>query len=401
MKILSLGCDPNMSRRPAVALLVETSNNYARGLLEGIVSFVRTHDPWSIWLPEQRRGEPPPQWLARWRGDGIIARIETEEIARVLERIGKPVVDVSAARPLQTVPWVETDDTRIAQLACTHLLERGFRRLAFVGDARFNWSHYREAAFVQAGNAQGISVQVFEPPQVRRRSQTAVDESQMLADWLVALEKPVGVFCCYDIKAQQVLDLCRDRDLAVPEQVAVLGVDNDPLLCNLCTPPLSSVVPDAFRTGYTAAELLDRMLSGTRVTPQPYLIPPLGVETRQSTDTLAIEDEDVALALRIIRERAREGIDVGDVLRAVPISRRVLESRFKKLVGRTPHAEILRVRLLRVQQLLVETDLPIATIAQRTGFVHAEYLTVAFKRESGLAPSVYRSTYRRQGQVRE
>lgn len=390
-----------MSRRPSVALLVETSNNYARGLLEGIVSFVRTHDPWSIWLPEQRRGEPPPQWLARWRGDGIIARIETEEIARVLERIGKPVVDVSAARPLQTVPWVETDDALIARLACSHLLERGFRRLAFVGDSRFNWSRYRESAFVREGNAHGISVQVFGPPQVRRRSRTVVDESQVLADWLLALEKPVGVFCCYDIKAQQVLDLCRDRDLAVPEQVAVLGVDNDPLLCNLCTPPLSSVVPDAFRTGYTAAELLDRMLSGEQVTPQPHLIPPLGVETRQSTDTLAIEDEDVAMALRIIRERAREGIDVGDVLREVPISRRVLESRFQKFVGRTPHAEILRVRLLRVQQLLVETDLPIATIAQRAGFVHAEYLTVAFKRESGMAPSVYRSTHRRQGEIRE
>ncbi len=380
-------------RRPAVALLIETSNSYARGLLEGIVTYVRAHDPWSIWLPEQRRGEAPPDWLKRWRGDGIIARIETEEIARMLRRTGLPVVDVSAARPLTTVPWVETDDNAIARLAVEHLAERGFRRLAFVGEPQFNWSLFRESGFVAHAQALGLDFTVAPASRPRSRSRSADGTSAHLADWLLELEKPVGVFCCYDIKAQQVLDLCREYDLAVPEQVAVIGVDNDPLLCNLCTPPLSSVAPDACRTGYVAAELLERMLRGEHVPPQPYLIPPLGVETRQSTDTLAIEDEDVAQALRFIRERARDGIDVGDVLRAVPVSRRVLESRFRKIVGRTPHEEILRVRLHRVRQLLSETDLSMTEIAQRTGFQHTEYLSVAFKREFDVSPSAYRAEH--------
>lgn len=377
-------------RRPAVALLIETSNSYARGLLEGIVTYVRAHDPWSIWLPEQRRGESPPEWLKRWRGDGIIARIETEEIARLLRRTGLPLVDVSAARPLTTVPWVETDDDAIARFAVEHLAERGFRRLAFVGEPQFNWSRFREAGFVTHAQALGLDVTIAPTTRLRGRSQSVDGTSTHLADWLLRLEKPVGVFCCYDIKAQQILDLCREQDLAVPEQVAVIGVDNDPLLCNLCTPPLSSVAPDARRTGYVAAELLERMLRGEHVPPQPYLIPPLGVETRQSTDTLAIEDEDVAQALRFIRERAREGIDVGDVLKAVPVSRRVLEARFRKIVGRSPHEEILRVRLHRVRQLLTDTDLSMAEIAQRTGFRHTEYLSVAFKRAYDVTPSAFR-----------
>lgn len=378
-----------MSQRPAVALLIETSNSYARGLLEGVIAYIRAHDPWSIWLPEQRRGESPPKWLARWRGDGIIARIETAAIARAIARTGLPVVDVSAARPLPTVPWVETDDAAIARLAAEHLLERGFRRLAFVGDDRFNWSRFREAAFAESCRQADVSYQAFRP----RRSATGRDDQRALAAWLQRLEKPVGVFACYDIRAQQVLDVCRALDLGVPEQVAVLGVDNDPLLCNLCTPPLSSVAPDARRTGYVAAELLDQMIAGAAVPPRAHLLPPLGVETRQSTDILAVEDPEVAAALRVIRERARDGITVQDVLREIPVSRRVLEAKFRKLVGRTPHAEILRVRLHRVQQLLLQTDLPIADVARRAGFDHAEYLTVAFKRELGLTPSEFRTQH--------
>ncbi len=388
-----------MSRRPAVALLIETSNRYSRGLLEGIVHYVRAHDSWSIWLPEQRRGEPPPQQLARWQGDGVIARIETAEIARALNRRRLPVVDVSAARPLTTVPWVETDDAAIARMAAEHLVERGFRRLAFVGEPQFNWSRYRELEFQKCCREAGVTCEVYEPQRQRLSSIRRMADSARLSHWLSTLVKPVGVFASYDIKAQQVLECCRELGLAVPEQVAVLGVDNDPLLCNLCTPSLSSIMPDTLRTGALAAELLDRMMRGETVLPQAYLIPPLGVVTRHSTDILAIEDADVAAALRCIRERAREGIDVGDLLREIPVSRRVLEAKFRKLVGRTPHAEILRVRLHRVRQLLIETELSIGEIAARVGFRHAEYLTVAFRRSLGTTPTEFRATHQLRGGI--
>ena len=381
-----------MKRRRSVALLIETSNAYARGVLDGVIDYIRSHEPWSIFLPEQQRTARPPAWLARWRGDGIIARIETEEVAELVLRKRLPTVDVSAARHVPKIPWVETDDAEIARLAAEHLLERGFRNLAFVGDPEFNWSLWREQSFAELAQRHGCR---FES----HRSLSRLDDryswttvSRQLAKWLAGLPKPVGIMACYDIKAQQVLDVCRELDLAVPEQVAVIGADNDHLLCNLSDPPLSSVIPNSRRAGYEAARLLDKMMLGAKVDSNAVLVRPLGIETRQSTDTLAIEDAEIAEALRFIRRHASSGINVGDVLKEVPLSRRVLESRFRKLLGRTPHEEIVRQRIGRVQQLLSETELSLREIADRTGFEHAEYLSVAFKQATGQTPTQFRKS---------
>lgn len=377
-----------------VALLIETSNAYARGLLHGVVSYVREHGPWSIRLAEHGRGDVPPAWLADWDGEGVIARIENPAIARAVKRVKIPVVDVSAARLVPGLPWLETDDGAIAVLAAQHLLERGFKNFGFCGDPRFNWSNWRCDRYVGYLAERGLGCDVFNP----KSPHVADEESEIeeIADWIATLPVPVGIFACYDFRGRQVLDACRRRGIAVPERVAVIGVDNDELLCNLATPPLTSVIPNTHRTGYEAAALLDRLMSGRKSKPKPdsYLIEPLGIATRQSTDVLAIEDANVARALRFIREHACEGIRVKDVLRAVPQSRRVLETRFQKLIGRTPHDEILRVQLDRARSLLAETDLPLALIAERAGFSHAEYLSVVFKKHLGMPPSRFRAINR-------
>ena len=214
-------------------------------------------------------------------------------------------------------------------------------------------------------------------------------EIESIASWLRSLPKPVAVFACYDFRGQQVLDACRRAGFAVPDEVAVLGVDNDELLCALSPPPLSSVILNPRRSGWLAAEALDLMMRGQRV-PAVTHVPPLGVATRQSTDTTAVDDVQVANAVRFIRERACSGIDVSDVLRACPMSRRALEQRMKAILGRTPHAEILRVQIARARQLLAATSLSLPEVAEKCGFRHAEYLSVAFKRETGVAPSEYR-----------
>lgn len=381
-----------MKKRPSVALLIETSNAYARGLLAGIVRYARElHPPWSIRLVEQGRGDPPPAWLRGWTGDGIVARIETQTIARVVTATGLPVVDVSAARHVPGVPWVETDDAAIARIAVDHLLERGFRHFGFCGEPGFNWSHWRREAFVQMIEAAGYDCDVFESKASSRKSH----ERDAMARWIARLPKPVGVMACYDIKAQQFLDACRDAGVAVPDEVAVIGVDNDELLCELSMPPLSSVEPDSRRAGYEAARLLDQLLAGHKVPDEPVLIPPLGVTTRQSTDVLAIDDREIAQAIRFIREHACDGIAVADVLRVVPLSRRAFEKRFQERLGRTPHQEILRLKIVRAEQLLTETDLSLAAIAERTGFRHAEYLSVAFKRATSQTPGQFRTAHAR------
>ena len=379
----------SVSRRRQVALLIETSNAYGRGLLQGVVHYIREHQPWSFYLMEQGRGDDPPEWLENWQGDGIIARIETRRIADAVLRANVPAVDVSAARLAPALPWVETDDEQIARMAFEHLLERGFKHFGYCGDARFNWSVWREHHFRTQAEAARQTVHCY------AAGQSAGDlgaQARDLRQWLRELPKPVGIMACYDIRGQQLLDACRSEGLAVPAEVAVVGVDNDALLCELASPPLSSVIPNTLRTGYEAAALLNRIMARKRVAPKAHLIPPLGVAARQSTDVLAVEDRDIARAVQFIREHACAGINVGDVLRAVPLSRRVLEQRFQRMLGHTPREEILHVRLNRVKQLLMETDLPLYLIADRTGFEHVEYLSVVFKRETGKTPSGFRAT---------
>ena len=286
---------------------------------------------------------------------------------------------------------METDDEAIARLALEHFRERGFRTVAFCGDPRFNWSRWRGEHFTRSARGR------LRLPRLPGAAAAGEPGQSRLRDWVRGLPKPVGVFACYDIMAQRLLDACRDAGVAVPEEAAVLGVDNDHLLCSLSSPPLSSVIPDAHRTGYAAAVLLDRMIAGKAVAPKAHLIRPVGIATRQSTDVLAVPDADVAAALHLIREHACDGINVADLLRSVLLSRRVLEQRFRRIVGRTPHQEIVRVKLARVRQLLAETNLPLSTIARRAGFPHAEYMSVAFKREVGQPPSEYRARRRKDG----
>ncbi len=383
-----------MKGRRRVALLIETSNTYARELLHGIRAWLREQKGWSIRLSEHGRGAGVPAWLEEWRGHGIIARVTSQRMAAALRATGLPVVDVAAALSRPPFPRVATDSRAATHLAAAHLIERGFRHFGFCGDDRFWWSVQREKFFVEELRRRGLRCDCFHVRDARAGSERELEE---LARWLRALPGPAGVLACYDVRGQQVLEACRQAGLAVPDEVAVIGVHNDELLCDLCDPPLSSVIPNARRAGYEAASLLSRLMEGERVPVEARLIEPIGVAHRQSTDVVAVDDPRVSAAVRFIRAHATEGIDVAAVLRAAPMSRTLLERRFKRLLGCTPHEHILRTRLARVRAMLVETDLPVALIAERTGFEHTEYLSVAFRRESGVTPSAWRARHRAQG----
>jgi LacI family transcriptional regulator len=382
-------------RRKTIALLVETSNDYARGLLHGVVSYVREHRPWSTYLAEHGRGDAPPTWLATWNGDGIIARVENARIAKAVKASRLPVVDLSAANLIPGTPFVETDDAAIAKAAFDHLRERGFKHFAYCGDDQYNWSKWRGNHFESLVRQSGSQPHLLSSTIGHRTNDGWTDQMARLSAWIAALPKPIGIMACFDIVGRQVLEACRLVNAAVPDQVAVVGVDNDELLCELADPPLSSVAPDAHRTGYLAAQILDRLMSGKNAAHQKNLIEPLSLVVRESSDVLAIEDHDISQAIRFIRLHACEGINVSDVLREVPMSRRIMEARFKKLIGRTPHDEIDRVRLNRVKELLRETDLPMTEVASRAGYEHVEYLSVVFKKKLGLPPGQYRKKHPR------
>ncbi|HUO09704.1 MAG TPA: DNA-binding transcriptional regulator [Phycisphaerae bacterium] len=380
-------------KTPRVALLVETSNAYARGLLSGIAEYIQQHGSWSIYLPESRRADAMDGRLRGWKGDGIIVRAEDPRTARAALSCGCPIVDLSAAGLLPQVPAVHSDVRAEAATAFDHLWERGFRNLGFCGVSNYHWVRWQLEQFRKLAGKAGIQIAQYVKPFRLTRARGWADDRRALASWLRQLPKPVGIFACYDLRGQQVLDACRFAGLGVPDDVAVLGVDNDVVRCSLSDPPLSSVAPNTTRVGFLAAELLSQLMGGTKIASGLRLVPPIGVIARKSTDALSIGDPDVAAALHFIRENCCSPIGVEQVLARISLSRRTLESRFMRLLGRTPHSEILRCRVERAKQLLSDTDLPIKTLARRVGVCTPEYLSVLFKRTLGTTPSAYRAQY--------
>ena len=304
-------------------------------------------------------------------------------------------VDLNDVHDGLGLPRIQSDQAAIGRLAAEHLMERGFRRFAYCGFTGHAWSTKRRAGFEDALGAASEVVAAHESPWGGPSAHPWEQEQKRIGDWLRTLPRPVGVFACNDLRGQHVLDACQRVGLAVPEEVAVVGVDDDPLVCELCNPPLSSVVPNPERIGYEAADLLARLIAGEKPATAEILVAPLGVTARQSTDVLAIDDPHVAAAVRYIREHACAGASVGDVLARVPLSRTILERRFRKYLGRSPQAEIRFVQLKRVKQLLAETDLRLERIAELAGFEHPEYLSVVFKRETGQTPGRYRRQVQR------
>ncbi len=394
---------PNPSKppdRPRVALLIESSRAYGRRTLFGVARYVREHRPWSIFLQERSLGEKCPEWLKDWKGDGIIARVESRQIAEGIKRLRIPAVDVRYLLRNLGWPSVRPDDAAAARLAFEHLRERGFRQFAFCGFNGADYSDVRRDSFQACVTNAGLPCHIYTDSTTLRKTTTQEHEARGLKDsehvvrWLENLPKPIGLMACNDIRGQQVLNACRVAGISVPEEVAVIGVDNDEMLCELSDPPLSSVSLDTERIGYEAASLLDQMIAGKQPKQELILVQPAGVVTRRSTDVLAIEDRHITTATQYIREHACEGIDVSNVLKVVPLSRSTLERRFYRVLGHSPKEEILRTRLARAKQLLAETDFSLAQVASKVGFEHPEYLSVIFKKKTTLTPGEFRAQAR-------
>jgi LacI family transcriptional regulator len=378
-----------------VALLLESQVSPRRRMLTGVARYMHEHDPWAIYLKPTGVEKSMVKWLREWKGDGIIAAVTETELEMVAD-LGIPVVDIVGFLKSDKVPLVHTNDRAVGRVGAEHLLERGFRHFAFV-EYPFFWSADRRAAFVETVEAQGFWTEVYQlpfPSQLAAGPSPWEQQQVSLARWIDSLPKPVGVMTTTDLLGQQLLEACLRANVAVPEQVAVVGADNDEPICNIAFPPLSSVIINDHQRGYEAAAVLDRLMNGESPPPGPTYVEPIGVVSRASTDIMAIEDEALVTALRVVRDKACDGIGVDDVVRSVPLSRSVLERRFRKLVGRSINNEIVRVRLNRAVQLLSETQLELKVVAHRSGFGSTAYMTAVFQKKLGMTPGSYRSKAR-------
>ena len=365
--------------------------------LRGIAQYHQEHGPWSIFLETHGLDAPPPHWLSGWKGDGILARINDQRMANAILSTGLPAVDLRGALPNLEVPFIGVDNRPVAELAFDHLKDCGLTHFAFCGTPRGENPNqdFRCDHFVSIVKAAGYDCDVCLGTGKVNKKVDWEKEQQYIAKWVKRLPKPLGLMTCHDDRGQQVLDACRRGGVQVPDEVAVISVDNDAHLCNLSTPSLSSIDVNPGRVGYEGAALLDRMMQGFVPVEKRTLIgPPRGIAARRSTEMIAIEDAEVAAAIRFIREHAVQGIRVTSVHERSNLSVSMLERRVKKALGRTIKSEIIRVRMSRAKLLLTETELTVSQVAQRTGFEETKYFCEVFRKTENMTATQFRQQFR-------
>jgi LacI family transcriptional regulator len=379
-----------MTQSHRIALLLDSGIGCVRGILHGIRAYASSKPNWVL-----RNCPPRTHLIAQvrdWQPHAMIAGLVLPKMARAVMSMGVPVVDIAYFLPDLKVPTVDVDHTMVGCLAAEYFLERKFVHFGFFGSESATYSKIQEASFRQRLATAGCSVfpcygeflSDLTTPRLWKRSMRNTRR------WLHRLGRPAAIFCCDDVPARYLADVCSQIGLRVPDDIALLGLGDDELECRLADPALSSIAVPSQRIGYEAAAILDRLMSGKTCPHEPLLLPPLHVVTRYSTDVIAIDDATIRAALHYIREHAWHDLRIADVAHEIAVGRRPLERRFREVLGRSVLEEIHKVRIQRAKELLSETDLPITTVAARAGFSSIRRLDVLFGRLAGLSPTAYR-----------
>lgn len=362
-------------------------------MIEGVARYSQAQTSWSIYFEPRALDTELPKWLSKWKGDGILARLDNRRMIEAALSVGVPVVDLRGFFDDDRLALlVIGNNPRIVEMAFEHLRDQGIRNFAFCGSPSVanRFLEERRALLANLIREPGLTFADFPIWRGGRQTREWDKDADAIAAWLQTLPKPLGVIACNDDRGYQVLEACRRAELKVPDEIAVIGVDNDPVMCNMSVPRLSSIDQDAMRIGFEAAAWLDRIMSGEKPPSHPIIIDPIGVVSRQSTDVLAINDPDTVAAVRYIRQHACSGARVKDILKNIPMSLSELERRFKQHLGRTPKAELLRVQIDHARRLLVETDLQLSDVAQQSGFSSEKYFSDVFFRVTKTRPVKFR-----------
>jgi LacI family transcriptional regulator len=324
-------------------------------------------------------------------GDGIIAAINTTAETACVKHLKIPIINISGTMSKTPIPRVSLDNGLVGRLAAEHLIERGFREFAYFGLLDVAYSAVRQREFEARLAAAGYrSTALLMPPTYRAKGLHWRDDQRKLVKWLGSLPTPIGLFAVTDYRAQQVLDACRQLEVRVPQQVAVVGVDNEEVICAHVQPQLSSVARNNQQEGYHAAAMLDRLIHGKAVDALEEMIPPLGVIARESTDTVAFKDARLCAAVEYLNKHIDDPLGVQQLASHVGVSRRWMEYAFRDALGESPYQYIRNRRLKLAQQLLEEEPtIKIYQVARRTGFTSAKQLSMAFGQEFGLSPREY------------
>ena len=393
-----------MKKTKVIMMDIPWDTQYGQQVRRGIYRYVRPRKPWVFANIDSY--DRSNKWLRYPDTVGLISMCEPRNYAAACRRYGFAAVGIGA-RPAKgkfsDFPYVGIDPKAIGEMAAVYFIERGFRHFGMItleqtGLPMTFFARYRDEAFVAALKRRKLTCDVFDPekqyPPCGEPLPVLAAGAERTRRWLMSLPRPLAVFAVDDSMALWVCEVCWWTDVLVPEEVAVLGVEDDGVFCGMANPHLSSIKVPAELVGYESAQLLDDMIHHRKIRKRPVLFPPVGVITRQSTDVMAIEDSYVTRAVRFIQEHACEGIRVEHVTSAVHMSRRTLEQRFQAALNRSPFAEIRRVQIERVMTLLAQTDDTLEAMAPECGFDSVTRMSMAFKKDTGMPPGAYRRQFR-------
>jgi LacI family transcriptional regulator len=375
-----------------IALLVESSREFGRQLICGIARYARINGPWSFYREPIGLKSSIPR-LTEWKPDGIIMR--DSMIKKELIDLKLPTISVlhDSNRP-GFLPVVTTDALTISKMASEHLLAKGLRNFAFCGFDNFDWSNERKKYFKKFIEENGFEINIYDQLS-KKKVRDLESEQNLVRDWVKSLKKPVGIMASNDDRGQHILEVCKLLGLNVPEEVAVIGVDNDPMVCELGDPPLTSIALNVEPAGYAAAHLLHMLMKGKKMKGQKITVTATHIVQRQSTDLLAVDDIEVASALAYIRQNAKNKILVDDVVKITKLARRSLELRFRKVLHRSINSEIRHIRVDWIKRLLIETNHSISEITAMFNFTDIEHISRYFKMETGMGLKEFRKNHMR------
>jgi len=377
--------------KPQVLLILHSPFEECAGIFKGFMQYQSANRPWGVTVDTEMRPERDRTLIQSQKWHGIVSRNTSANLIQTCAGLGVPLIDLDDSPPIPGVTKISPDNGAIGRLGAEYFIDRKFKHFGFCGFSNQSSSRERQHGFVEGLRLAGFNGSVFESEQ---RLSGVVDwyapPPEGLDDWLRGLPAGAGVMACDDLRALEVIRAAENAGRHVPEELAVLGVNNDTMRCEMVEPSLSSVALNAPQTGICAAEQLEKILLGGKYEPLHIRLDPAGIITRKSTDVLALRDQKVAMAVSYIRQNACRGLTVEQVLDHVLASRSQLEYKFRQFLGRSPQVEIRWVQVEKVRQLLRETNLPLKDIAESAGFAHVEYMSVVFKRLTGETPGHFR-----------
>lgn len=372
---------------------MQASRSYERGLLRGIASYARLHGPWQFYrqLPEISGGTHNlPTELKTWNPDGLIIREGYYTETALQTKV--PCLYAPATKPLNKLSNIIVNDFAVGQMAAIHLIECGFKHFAYCGmNKRYFWSRNRRDGFISALSEHGFNADIYQ-----RKNKGPIHWSHdisAISSWINSLPSPLGMMVCNDDFTLLTSEACKIAKRQIPEDIAIIGVGNDEAICDLATVSLSSIKLATEQAGYRAAELLHNLMLKKENSNRDIIVEPTSIVKRHSTDILALDDRHIADALRFIRNHTSRPINVDDVIKAIPLSRRALYNRFKRATGSSIYEYIKRSRLDAFTKLLLETNLTISEISNSMQFPDEKNVARYFRKTKGITPNTYRQKY--------